>query len=367
MLTGLQNFAGISAGQPNYYQETRTYNSRFQLTRLTAMMPTNYGNSRIDLGYTYSATQNNGQITQEKDWLSGEEINYSYDSLNRLLTAATTGTAFGLSWSYDGFGNRTSQALTKGSGPASSLAISLANNRITTSGYSYDNNGNLTQMPGQTSVLDIENRLGSASGSFGTERYGYNPSNQRVYKKKPDGSEEYYLYGAQGELVETFRIQTWAFWVLPAPIQTRVYWNGRLVRYVDPQTKSERVIQEDRLGSMRLKAGFDGGNFFAEQPRNYPYGENRTPGTERFATYYRDTTTGVDYAMNRYYGSNLGRFVTPDPFGPSAEVEREKRVRSKHQTFDLTDVLSLNRLLIRECLSMLFVLSLTVSMMRRKH
>ena len=320
-LTGLQNLAGISGGQPNYYQETRTYNSRFQLTRLTAIMPTNYANSRIDIGYTYSATQNNGQITQEKNWISGEEVNYAYDALNRLITAQTTGPQWGLSWSYDGFGNRTSQTVTKGSGPAASLAINAANNRITTSGYGYDSNGNLTQMPGQTSVFDIENRLGSASGSFGAERYGYDPSNQRVYKKKPDGSEEFYLYGASGELVETFKIVTWAPWVAPAAVETRVYFGGRVVRYVDPQAKSERAIWVDRVGSMRLKAGFDNGNFSAVQPQNYPYGENRTPGTDRFATYFRDSSTGLDYAMNRYYGSNLGRFLTPDPFDGSAKLQ----------------------------------------------
>jgi len=323
-LTGLQNLAGISGGQPNYYQETRTYNSRFQLTRLTAIMPTNYANSRIDIGYTYSATQNNGQITQEKNWISGEEVNYAYDALNRLITAQTTGPQWGLSWSYDGFGNRTSQTVTKGSGPAASLAINAANNRITTSGYGYDSNGNLTQMPGQTSVFDIENRLGSASGSFGAERYGYDPSNQRVYKKKPDGSEEFYLYGASGELVETFKIVTWAPWVAPAAVETRVYFGGRVVRYVDPQAKSERAIWVDRVGSMRLKAGFDNGNFSAVQPQNYPYGENRTPGTDRFATYFRDSNTGLDYAMNRYYGSNLGRFLTPDPFGGSANAADPK-------------------------------------------
>src|SRR5579859_903538 len=34
----------------------------------------------------------------------------------------------------------------------------------------------------------------------------------------------------------------------------------------------------------------------------------------KFATYYRDSTTGLDYAQNRYYASTLGRFTSPDPF-----------------------------------------------------
>lgn len=52
----------------------------------------------------------------------------------------------------------------------------------------------------------------------------------------------------------------------------------------------------------------------------FPYGEERTnvsPANppndqEKFATYTRDSATGLDYAMQRYYSSALGRFTTPD-------------------------------------------------------
>ena len=53
-----------------------------------------------------------------------------------------------------------------------------------------------------------------------------------------------------------------------------------------------------------------------EKLRYYPYGEERVATAndrDKFATYFRDSSTGLDYAMNRYYGSNLGRFTTPDP------------------------------------------------------
>ena len=41
----------------------------------------------------YSATQNNGQITQAIDTLSGETISYQYDQLKRLTSARSTPTA----------------------------------------------------------------------------------------------------------------------------------------------------------------------------------------------------------------------------------------------------------------------------------
>ena len=96
---------GYGDGARLYYggsnTETRQYNSRTQLTRLTA--------PGMDIEYRYSATQNNGQITQQSD---GQEVTYTYDSLNRLIAAVTTGPEWGQSFTYDGFGNRTGATVT---------------------------------------------------------------------------------------------------------------------------------------------------------------------------------------------------------------------------------------------------------------
>ena len=50
--------------------ESRTYNLLNQLTRLT--IP-----GVVDFEYTFSATANNGRITKSKDYVSGEEVNYT--------------------------------------------------------------------------------------------------------------------------------------------------------------------------------------------------------------------------------------------------------------------------------------------------
>jgi YD repeat-containing protein len=60
------------------YYETRRYNNRLQLTSVGSMQ------------YTYSASNNNGQITRQNDLASGEEVTYTYDSLSRLIGAVTT-------------------------------------------------------------------------------------------------------------------------------------------------------------------------------------------------------------------------------------------------------------------------------------
>ena len=56
----------------------------------------------------------------------------------------------------------------------------------------------------------------------------------------------------------------------------------------------------------------------------FPYGQERpsatTNGTEKFATYFRDSETGLDYAQNRYHQPGMGRFMTTDPSAASAKA-----------------------------------------------
>jgi len=54
--------------------------------------------------------------------------------------------------------------------------------------------------------------------------------------------------------------------------------------------------------------------------KSFPYGELATaPATsgEKFATYWRDAGTGLDYAVNRYYSPQMGRFLSADPYQAS--------------------------------------------------
>src|SRR6185312_14162609 len=48
----------------------------------------------------------------------------------------------------------------------------------------------------------------------------------------------------------------------------------------------------------------------------YPYGEPIAAGTQsllKFTGKERDTESGLDYFGARYYGSSMGRFMSPDP------------------------------------------------------
>ena len=63
------------------------------------------------------------------------------------------------------------------------------------------------------------------------------------------------------------------------------------------------VVGLDRVGSVRTAVNVGASRYF-------PYGEEETTtqqDRDKFATYYRDGTTGLDYAQNRYYAPNTLR------------------------------------------------------------
>jgi len=76
-------------------------------------------------------------------------------------------------------------------------------------------------------------------------------------------------------------------------------------------------VTTDRLGSVR-----SGGPGMLGYQAQFPYGAEYTVTAndrEKYATYTRDSLTGLDYAMNRYYSSQWGRFLSPDPYSGSVK------------------------------------------------
>jgi RHS repeat-associated protein len=144
--------------------------------------------TKFGLSYSYgSAGRNNGRISSITDSVdNGRTVTYTYDPLSRLSTALTTGSAnfpqWGLSWGYDRYGNRKSQTLTAGSGYQGSVAVSAVTNQITTSGYAYDANGNMTNDGINTLVYDAENHAVLSSGTLGSGSYTYDGNGNRVQK-----------------------------------------------------------------------------------------------------------------------------------------------------------------------------------------
>ncbi len=156
------------------------------------------------------------------DAITGEQIVYSYDSLNRLSSASaytfsgsastncaqTTGSTstWAETYAFDGFGNLTNKAGT-GGGPNVPIGVNPTNNQITDGAPQYDANGNLTAQSGVSYTYDPENRMTYFSSvSNGNRTFGYDSQNKRILNWT-GSTDQYgnasgytvYYYGVKGE------------------------------------------------------------------------------------------------------------------------------------------------------------------------
>jgi RHS repeat-associated protein len=317
-MTSLTYLTGNGSGSQTSVSETTTYNSA---TGQLASLSWSGAGVSGGIQYAYSSTMNNGQITQVTDTVSGETISYQYDVLKRLISAGSTPisgstpTPWTQGFQYDGFGNLTAKVL---NGTTTSIPVNAATNQL--GNAYYDLNGNMTSGAGATLTYDESNRMIAAQEvSGGKEYYGYDASNKRVYRVTASGQEQITLYGLQGEKLGVYAIQagscTWgSYYGTGFPcvtgltaLSSNVWFAGKLIM------DSGSAVAQDRLGTNRVSGA-----------RFYPYGDEITSTTndrEKFATYTRDSYTGLDYADQRFYASTYDRFNTPDPYqasgGPS--------------------------------------------------
>ncbi|MGH7866512.1 MAG: RHS repeat-associated core domain-containing protein, partial [Candidatus Dormibacteraceae bacterium] len=288
----------------------RQYNALNQLTLISS--PT------FAAQYVYSATQNNGRIVEQLGGPSGWTVNYQYDALNRLSGAVAADNSWGQSFTYDRFGNLTQQNVTAGSAPSMSLIVDPATNHVVNAAY--DANGNQTY-GNEPVYYDAENRIvGGLDARDAYYYYAYDASNERIWKNGPQG-EEFSFYGLQGERLATF---TPSFGQdanhEPTMIVTQAevdgYFGSRLVYW--SSTHGAGSPEQDRIGSVRFDSAYGLSTFF-------PYGTEMGAGTAndrvKFGTYRRDSNSGLDYAMNRYYLSNWGRFMSSDPYSGSMDLK----------------------------------------------
>ncbi len=139
-------------------------------------------------------------------------------------------------------------------------------------------------------------------------QYKYDSRNKRIWRSilsNGNLAQEVYFCGVDGQKIGTYTIQL-------------VLLNGNIPQMSDNTGiklstffGSKRIGTYDRLGSAKFNAN-------GQQQSFYPYGEDRgtvQPNDSlKFATYTRDTATGLDYADQRYYANNFGRFMSPDPY-----------------------------------------------------
>ena len=280
------------------WSESRQYNVMGQMTRLTSAVN---GSNALDIGYEFpTGNANNGKIAYQQDYVSGERVQYLYDSIQRLQKAETVqagGTQWGQLFGYDGFSNLVSKTVTKGSAPAMSINVNVKNQVV---GSTYDSNGNDVGLSART--YDVLNRMVSSVGA----EYEYDHVNKRIYRFTAT-AEEFYFFGPSAVMGRYTLTVTGAGSSNPSMAfgakETNHWFGGKLVQKGTYALFATATwTQQDRMGSIG---------------KYYPYGEEKGIVTaddrEKFATYTRDATTGLDYADQRWHSAGAGRFLNGDP------------------------------------------------------
>ncbi|MGH9971216.1 MAG: RHS repeat-associated core domain-containing protein, partial [Pyrinomonadaceae bacterium] len=305
--------ASITLG--NDLVERTDFNSRLQPTFIklgTTSTPT----SLLQLGYEYTSTcqtGNNGNVLKQTITALGLSLtqNYCYDALNRIASASeNSGANWTQTYGYDRWGNRWVSASTgytlSSLTPTSSGAFNTTNNRLVMGPTHYDLAGNLdVDAQSRTFSYDGENRQITFNGTAG--QYFYDGDGRRV--KKIDGSgTTIFVYNAGGQMIAEYHSD-------PVPPAA----GGGGISY----------LTTDHLGSTRVVTKQDG---TVKVRYDYlPFGEElgvgiggRTAGMgysgadstrQKFTQKERDSESGLDYFLARYYSAAQGRFTSPDkPF-----------------------------------------------------
>ncbi len=287
---------------------TNTYDST-KLYRMIAKVTTIAGSSHAqDLAYTYDANGNVTRIVDASSTSTSKTANYTYDSLNRLTSAAITNVASGQSaytenYAYDAIGNITSkngQAYTYSqTGYANPHAVTS----IGSTTFTYDNNGNeLTKGTSLTNTWDYNNRLTQSVSGSTTVTYAYDASGQRI-KYSKGTTTSYYpskYYNTDGTTQKK-----------------HIFANGIEIGVVTGTGSSAivRYIHTDHLTGSNIIT--NSSNTADETLDYYPFGSIRIDSgsfneQRKFAGHEYDSDTSLSYMNARYYDSAIGRFVSQD-------------------------------------------------------
>lgn len=269
----------------------------------------------------HSGNGNNGDIwiiNNCKD--TNRTQNFSYDNLNRITQAYTTGnsplpTSWGETFTIDAWGNLTNKGPVTGKTNTELLNANPANIKNQLNGFCNDAAGNLvlnTACPSGTFTptysYDIENRLTSAAAGYA---YVYDGDGKRVKKCSNSGCTSGTLYwtGMGGDpLVESSVSGTFT--------EEYVFFGSRRVARRDVSGGAVHYYFSDHLGSADVITGSEGATIQKESDY-YPYGgEIVVSGSDinnyKFTGKERDSESGLDNFGARYDASSLGRFMTPD-------------------------------------------------------
>jgi RHS repeat-associated protein len=276
--------------------------------------------------YGSSVTWKGTRELNSSDTILNQQVTFGYDGFNRLTSRTVTqGTLQNYTYGYDRYGNRVSQTPLQ-TGYTFDPTINAANNRITTSGYTYDAAGNMLNDTVHSYSYDAEGNVRWVDGGS-TAQYVYDAFNRRIHVQTASATTEF-TYDYAGR-----RVSSW-YSSANTGNEGRVYWDGQMVAFRSYEGLTY-FDHEDPLGTERIRTNYAGST--ASTYQSLPWGDgysstvNNAGGDQdnlHFAGLERDAESGTEHAQFRNYASVQGRWLGPDPYMGS---------------YDLTNPQSLNR------------------------
>jgi RHS repeat-associated protein len=275
---------------------------------------------QMDLSYCPNGVSpcatNNGNIRQIvlNDTMATRTQNFSYDSANRLQTAAETN-GFAQTYGYDQYSNRwitpTSSLPGGNFQPTSAAWFDAATNRLHSAvgnTYFHDAAGNMIVEASTTFAYDAEGRMIRSTIPYATgtviTQYFYDGEGRRVKKQNQALGKTLYVYDAFGKLAVEFPEQALA------PCATCYLFTD--------QVNTTRLVL-DQGGTVMKRA--DHMPFGEEILNGAPWANGRgslyadnNPVRQQFTGYLRNEPYewALDFANARYYRRSIGRFTSPD-------------------------------------------------------
>ena len=308
-----------------YYLVAANGNSTSFVSKVTYRTSANSSSQTVNVGsieYTYDT---NGFISSVTSKNAGGAVTgyeaYTYDALGQLLTVSDgTNTT---SYTYDKSGNiltekyngTTVGTYTYGDSGWKDLLTAYNGETIT-----YDAIGNPTKYIGwDTLTWSMGRRLMSLTNDDTSVSYTYNADGQRV-SKTVNGVTTTYYYDDRGSLVlSSCSDGTKLYFYTDADGSTDSFeYNGNHYYYVR-NAQNDVIGIVDANGSFVARYIYDAwGNITAitdgngvNVANNASHIANLNP--LRYRSYFYDAETGFYYVYSRYYDSEIGRWISPEP------------------------------------------------------
>jgi RHS repeat-associated protein len=310
----------------------------------------------LDLSYDYQRPGQlgtTGQLIRATDNLDTRQTTtYDYDALGQLRQVSgghLDPPLWSQRYTYDRYGNRTNVAAS-GAAPdgtpmpadgVGGLSFSTplpdgraqTDNRITSPGYAYDEAGNVIRAQRSDGTwqryhYDAPGRLVRVTDDTGTalETYTYGAGRRRIRTRDDQADKQTcYVWHANTVITEYEQTSQRPHWS-----RVLVYLGQRLLcthtraetprRPLGPRGGSSELVRYQHPGRLGTRLITTPETGEAAELVTLPYGtllhgDPVPAGTPIFTSYDRSQLTGLDYAVNRHYDPQLGRFLQADPLG----------------------------------------------------